>query len=100
MTQNGVWVVTIAWNERSTIETLIYRVRTVLRGIPHEVIVVDDDCPDGTIDIARRLADVAVTKKEKVKQWACSMECKPQRLLIAHNIIQLNLNHRLQLDST
>ncbi|MCJ7762809.1 glycosyltransferase family 2 protein, partial [Candidatus Bathyarchaeota archaeon] len=29
---------------------------------PHEVIVVDDESPDGTIEVARRLADVAVTK--------------------------------------
>ena len=65
MTQNGVSVVTTTWNERSTIATLILRVRTVLRGIPHEIIVVDDESPDGAVDIARRLADVTVTKKRE-----------------------------------
>jgi len=65
MTENGVSVVTTTWNERSTIATLIHRVRTVLRGIPHEIIVVDDESTDGTIDIAQRLADVAVTKKRE-----------------------------------
>ena len=65
MTENGVSLVTTTWNERSTIATLIFRVRTVLCGIPHEIIVVDDESPDGTIDIARRLADLAVTKKRE-----------------------------------
>ena len=65
MSQSGVSVVTTTWNERSTIENLILRIRTVLRGIPHEIIVVDDESQDGTIDIARRLADVAVTKKRE-----------------------------------
>jgi glycosyltransferase involved in cell wall biosynthesis len=34
----------------------------VLRDVQHEIIVVDDGFSDGTIQIARRLADVAVTK--------------------------------------
>jgi len=37
----------------------------VLRRIPHEIIIVDDDSPDGTIHVARRLADVAVSKKRE-----------------------------------
>jgi dolichol-phosphate mannosyltransferase len=65
MTENGVSVVTSTWNERLTIETLILRIRTVLRGIPHEIIVVDDESPDGTINVARPLADVAITKKRE-----------------------------------
>ena len=65
MPQNGVSVVTTTWNERLTIETLILRIRTVFRGIPHEIIVVDGGSTDGTIDIARPLADLAVTKKKE-----------------------------------
>jgi len=65
MTQNGVSVVTTTWNERLTIGNLILRVRAVLRGFPHEIIVVDDESPDGTIDVARPLADVAVSKKRE-----------------------------------
>lgn len=65
MTQNGVSVVTTTWNERSTMATLILRVRTVLRGIPHEIILMDDESLDGAVDIARRLADVTVRKKKE-----------------------------------
>jgi glycosyltransferase involved in cell wall biosynthesis len=36
--------------------------RNVLQQIPHEIIIVDDNSPDGTIQVANRLADVAVTK--------------------------------------
>ena len=61
----GVSVVTTTWNEHSTISQLILEVRTVLQGIPHEIIVVDDESQDGTIDIAKPLADIAVTKKRE-----------------------------------
>jgi len=39
--------------------------RNVLQQIPHEIVVVDDDSPDGAIEVARRLADVAVTKRRE-----------------------------------
>ena len=59
---NGVSIVTTTWNERKNIEKLIPIVRNVLRDVQHEIIVVDDNSPDGTIQVANRLADVAVTK--------------------------------------
>ena len=62
MVSTGVSVVTTAWNEKENLEKLIPLVRHVLLSTPHEVIVVDDESPDGTIEVARRLADVAVTK--------------------------------------
>ena len=34
----------------------------MLQSLPHEIIIVDDNSQDGTIQIANRLADVAVTK--------------------------------------
>ena len=37
----------------------------MLQQIPHEIIVVDDDSPDGTIQAANRLADIAITKKRE-----------------------------------
>ncbi|MFQ6095834.1 MAG: glycosyltransferase, partial [Candidatus Bathyarchaeia archaeon] len=53
---------TTTWNERENIEKLILAVRDALKDAPHEIIVVDDDSPDGTFHVAERLADVAVTK--------------------------------------
>jgi dolichol-phosphate mannosyltransferase len=65
MVSSGVSVVTTTWNERENIGKLISAIRKVLEQIPHEIIVVDDNSPDGTIQIANRLADVAVTKKRE-----------------------------------
>src|SRR3972149_8292800 len=62
MALNGVSVVTTTWNEKENIEKLILTTRTLLKQYPHEIIVVDDNSPDGTIEVAKRLADVAITK--------------------------------------
>lgn len=62
MVSNGVSVVTTTWNERENIEKLVSTIRRVLQHHPHEIIIVDDNSPDGTIQIANRVADVAVTK--------------------------------------
>jgi dolichol-phosphate mannosyltransferase len=61
----GISVVTTTWNERENIKNLILRVRTALKNVPHEIIVVDDESPDGTIQIAKRYADIAITKKRE-----------------------------------
>jgi len=37
----------------------------VLRFVEHEIIVVDDDSPDGTIQVAEKLADLAVNKSRE-----------------------------------
>jgi dolichol-phosphate mannosyltransferase len=58
----GVSIVTTTWNERENIEKLIPAIRNVLKQVHHEIIVVDDSSSDGTIQIASRLADVAITK--------------------------------------
>ena len=62
MVLTGVSVVTTTWNERENIEKLVPSIRNALQGLSHEIIVVDDNSPDGTIQVANRLADVAVTK--------------------------------------
>jgi dolichol-phosphate mannosyltransferase len=72
---NGVSVVTTTWNEKENIKKLIPMIRAVLQQIPHEIIVVDDDSLDGTIEVANRLADIAVTKKREgqTKGLLCGM---------------------------
>ena len=65
MNKKSVSVVTTTWNERENIEKLILSVRTVLEGTPHEIIVVDDDSPDGTAHIAKRYADTVISKKRE-----------------------------------
>jgi dolichol-phosphate mannosyltransferase len=62
MVPNGVSIVTTTWNERENIEKLVSITRNVLQSLEHEIIIVDDNSTDGTIQIANRLADVAVIK--------------------------------------
>src|SRR4051794_30616089 len=49
-------VVVPTYNERSNIEALLGRLDTALAGIAWEVIYVDDDSPDGTAAVVRRVA--------------------------------------------
>jgi len=58
----GISVVTTTWNEVENIEELIRRIRSTLQNIPHEIIVVDDNSFDGTLQVAEHFADVAVGK--------------------------------------
>ena len=51
-----VSVIVPTYNEAPNIEEVIVRVRRALRDWPHEVIVVDDDSPDGTWQVAERIA--------------------------------------------
>jgi dolichol-phosphate mannosyltransferase len=61
-TTQGISVVTTTWNERENIEELIRRIRKTLQSVPYEVIVVDDSSSDGTLKVAKSIADVAVGK--------------------------------------
>jgi dolichol-phosphate mannosyltransferase len=58
----GISVVTTTWNESENIAELIRRVHLILKGKVHEIIVVDDSSTDGTLDVAKQFADVAVSK--------------------------------------
>jgi dolichol-phosphate mannosyltransferase len=57
-----VSIVTTTWNEKDNVEVLVPLIRAALQLTPHEIIVVDDDSPDGTMRVAERLADIAVSK--------------------------------------
>ena len=49
-------VVLPTYNERKNVATMVERLEKALTGIAWEVIIVDDNSPDGTADEARRLA--------------------------------------------
>ena len=59
----GISVVTTTYNEREYIRPFVERVRNVLKGVEHEIIVVDDSSPDGTFKEACRWADRAILVK-------------------------------------
>ena len=61
----GISVVTTTWNEKENIEELIQRINTTLKDTPHEIIVIDDNSSDGTLEVAKQLADIAVGKKRE-----------------------------------
>ena len=78
----GISVVTTTWNERENVEELISRVRTALTGRAHEVIVVDDNSSDGTLEVAKQFADLAVGKARKGKP---KVYCMAQNWLVPHH---------------
>jgi dolichol-phosphate mannosyltransferase len=49
-------VVIPTYNERGNVATIIQRLSQVLSNISHEIVVVDDDSPDGTFETVREIA--------------------------------------------
>jgi dolichol-phosphate mannosyltransferase len=49
-------VVIPTYNERGNVATIIQRLSQVLSNISHEIVVVDDDSPDGTFEAVREIA--------------------------------------------
>ncbi|UDY36333.1 glycosyltransferase [Dermatobacter hominis] len=49
-------VVTPTYNESENIPILVDEIHAALDGIPHEIVVADDDSPDGTWEVAEKLA--------------------------------------------
>jgi transposase-like protein len=50
-------IIVPTFNESENIPVLIERLRAVLKSVAWEIIVVDDDSPDGTADAARRIGE-------------------------------------------
>ena len=52
-----VSVITPIYNEKKTLEINVLRIRDALSEYPHEIIIVDDNSPDGSGEIADNLAE-------------------------------------------
>jgi len=59
---NGVSVVTTTLNEAENIAELARRIKKALKDRVFEIIVIDDDSADGTLQAAEPLVDLAVSK--------------------------------------
>jgi dolichol-phosphate mannosyltransferase len=59
MSQPELSIIIPTYNEAKNIETMIIRVADTLKtaGIAEEIIIVDDSSPDGTADLATKMAD-------------------------------------------
>jgi len=75
----GISIITSTYNERENVGRLIASIRRVMEGREHEVIVVDDTSPDGTVEVARSLADVAIAKIREGQSKALAMGIKAAR---------------------
>ncbi|MFH1180233.1 MAG: glycosyltransferase, partial [Candidatus Bathyarchaeota archaeon] len=56
-------VIAPVFNEKKTLETNIEKIHFALKDYPHEIIIVDDNSPDGT----GQLADELSKKHENIK---------------------------------
>jgi dolichol-phosphate mannosyltransferase len=52
---NFVTIVTATLNEKGNVLELVERVQKATKDVPHELIIVDDNSIDGTIDLLKRL---------------------------------------------
>jgi len=63
-----VSVVVPTYNEAENIKKLVPLLDSVLKDYDHEIIIVDDNSPDGTAKVAKKLAEqypVKILKREK-----------------------------------
>jgi glycosyltransferase involved in cell wall biosynthesis len=56
-------IVLPTFNESGNVGPIVDRLEKALNGIRYEVIFVDDDSPDGTADVVRRLAERHATDR-------------------------------------
>ncbi|MCB1309101.1 MAG: glycosyltransferase, partial [Leptospiraceae bacterium] len=57
MTRPIVSVIIPSYNEVENVPILIERLVKLLSDVPHEIIVVDDNSPDGTWEVAEKMAE-------------------------------------------
>src|SRR5438874_8132594 len=70
-------IVVPTFNERANLEELVRRIDYALVGIPWEIIIVDDDSPDGTADLVRSfwLTDPRVRCIQRIGRRGLSSAC-------------------------
>ena len=73
-------IVLPTFNESGNVGPIVDRLEKALNGIRYEVIFVDDDSPDGTADVVRRLACNG-SAGEGWRRHASRAFWAPQRLL-------------------
>lgn len=81
----GVWpfsaaelcIVVPTYNERDNISELVERVNAAMEGIEWEMIIVDDDSPDGTAELARVLGlrDRRIRVMRRIRRRGLSSAC-------------------------
>jgi len=70
-------VITPTYNEKENICVLIKEIHSALKEYPHEIVVVDDNSPDGTFGVIKDLEDerVKVILRRKDKGLGYSIRC-------------------------
>ncbi|MFP4045649.1 MAG: glycosyltransferase [Candidatus Aenigmatarchaeota archaeon] len=90
-------VVVPTYNERENVEELVERISSSLENMDYEIIIVDDDSPDKTWELAGKLAesrnDLRVIRRRKEKGLATAVvrgfeEAKGERLAVIDSDLQ------------
>ncbi len=70
-------VIVPTFNESENLPVLVERLRAALQGVAWEMIVVDDDSPDGTAEVARRIgaSDIRIRCLRRVGRRGLSGAC-------------------------
>jgi dolichol-phosphate mannosyltransferase len=91
-------IIVPSFNECQNIPVLVERLRTLLKGVAWEMIVVDDDSPDGTTDVTRKIGagDIRVRCIRRVGRRGLAGACL-EGMLASHArfaaVIDADLQH-------